>query len=134
MASPELLRTLNARTAPGWRPAEGDILTGRIVSITRAESEYGAYPRLVIENEYGMVAVHAFHSTLKQGLADLHAAGHLADGALITIAYAGRRITNATKNLPAEKQIRYELYTVLAGDGTAADETPVTGDLTDLLG
>ena len=129
--TPELQRELNARTAPGWRPNPGDVITGEIVAMTRAESEWGPYPRLVLDlvdtttgARDGMTAVHAFHSTLKSGLAELHAAGRLAVGDLVTIAYAGRR--QARNGNP------YELYTVLAGDG----RTPAAGtdDITDLLG
>lgn len=123
MINDNLQRTLIARTAPGWRPQQGDVITGSIVSMGRAESEYGFYPRIVLERTDSQagdfVAVHAFHATLKQGLADLHAEGALNPGDVITIAYAGRHTSN--KQTGADGKPReYELYTVLAGDGTDA--------------
>ena len=62
---------LEQGTAPAWRPDQGDddLLVGTVVDIDRGTSDYEPYPLLTIIKEDGTeVAVHAFHTVLKNEL------------------------------------------------------------------
>lgn len=61
---------LNEENAPAWRPEEGDIIEGKVVSIDqRPAGDYPAYWIVTIEKDDGTrEAVHAFHSVLEQEL------------------------------------------------------------------
>ena len=63
---------LELGSAPAWRPdqEDADLLVGTVVDIDRGTSEYEPYPLLTIEKEdgSGQVAVHAFHTVLKNEL------------------------------------------------------------------
>jgi hypothetical protein len=72
----------------GWRPEEGESLTGKVVSVDTRPSDYGDdYPLVEVERENGeVVAVHGFHSVLKRELARLRPA----PGDTIGIKYFGK--------------------------------------------
>lgn len=53
-----------------WRPDPEDKLVGTVVEVDERVSDYGPYPLLIVETEDGdEVAVHAFHTVLKNELA-----------------------------------------------------------------
>lgn len=108
--------TVKIRTAPAWRPAPGDLLTGFVVATRRGETRYGVYPILVLDVEGEYVSVHAFHSILKDALADLHAEGDLTPGSEITIAYVGKQ---PAKDDPERE---YHLYVVFPGSQPPAED------------
>ena len=60
--------------AEGWRPSEGDVLTGTVTEISKGWSDYAdAYYPIVTIEEAGtgkLVAVHCFHEILKQRMMD----------------------------------------------------------------
>jgi len=59
------------RNQESWKPEVGDIVEGSIVEMSTRESEYGPYPLLVIlTTQDTEVAVHGFHSVLKNVLAE----------------------------------------------------------------
>ena len=61
-----------ARDPEPWKPKPGDVLVGKVVSITEGEAGYGPYPLLEVEADDGAVrSVHAFHTVLKNELARL---------------------------------------------------------------
>lgn len=66
-------RTLDERldsTAEAWKPGPGDKLTGVIVDVDSRTTEFGTYPILTVVADDGReVAVHAFHTVLKNELA-----------------------------------------------------------------
>lgn len=63
---------LEQGNAPAWRPdkEDADLLVGKVVTIDRGQSDYEPYPILTIEKEDGTgeVAVHGFHTVLKNEL------------------------------------------------------------------
>ncbi len=110
----EIQKHLNMRTAKGWQPEVGDVVSGTIVHISAAKSEYGTYPVVTIAAETDdpetmeYVAVHAFHHTLKRDLISIMPEV----GQKMTITYVGEQDTGrlAEDNRP----ITYQLYTVTA--------------------
>jgi len=75
--------------AEGWRPEEGDTLLGRVTDLSMGASTYGRYPIVTVAPEDGgdAVAVHAFHTGLKNRLAELRPKV----GERIGIKYLGKR-------------------------------------------
>ena len=74
----------------GWRPQPGDKVIGTIVEIDTRTSDYGQgdYPVLTIALDSGEeVAVHAFHTVLKNELARLKPV----EGERIGIVYHGKK-------------------------------------------
>lgn len=59
----------------GWRPEEGDIILGKVLSLSTgwSDEKEAYYPILVIEDEISgkPVAVHAFHAALLDRLSKL---------------------------------------------------------------
>lgn len=112
----DLTETLAIRTARGWRPQPGETLEGTLVALEKREGDYGAYPCLIYRTDAGeYVAVHAFHSILKDEYAKLHAVAQTTGQPMIgrrhTVHYAGRQVS---KNIgPDGKPRQYESYVVL---------------------
>lgn len=109
----EVQKQLNMRSAEGWRPEPGDKLTGTIVHISAAESEYGTYPVVTIAAEtedpetVRYVAVHAFHHTLKRDLIAIRPEV----GQQLSVVYVGEQGTDREID---GKPVTYQLYTVTA--------------------
>jgi hypothetical protein len=63
------------RETKGWKPDPGDKIVGRIVDVGERDSDYGgSYPVLTVrpEPDEGVdIAVHGFHTVLKNELAKL---------------------------------------------------------------
>lgn len=57
--------------AQGWRPEVGEKLVGIILEVSEGESEYGRYPLLIVDSTGDYIAVHAFHTVLKNELSRL---------------------------------------------------------------
>lgn len=54
----------------GWKPDAGDKVLGTLVTVTEREGEYGPYPYLEVEQSDGsIIGVHAFHTVLKNEIA-----------------------------------------------------------------
>lgn len=56
------------RTAPeGWRPDEGDTLKGTVTELDWGWSDFqnASYPLVTLKTDNGLVAVHCFHTVLK---------------------------------------------------------------------
>lgn len=82
----ELLRQ---RSAVAWRPNPGDMIDGTIVRILKRETnpEFGAYPLVLLDTGDPLyTAVHAFHSLLRDQLAEIKAK----PGDEISIVYQGK--------------------------------------------
>lgn len=77
---------LNAPPTKGWKPQPGDMLIGTILEIGTATSTYGEYPLIVVDADGGPVAVHAFHSVLRNELKRLSPS----EGDRLGIKYLGR--------------------------------------------
>lgn len=80
---------MNAPDPEGWRPEVGDVVIGTIDEVTSAHSEFGdgTYPLLIIEKTDGsFVAVHAFHSVLRNEIESLTPS----EGDEIGIKYLGK--------------------------------------------
>src|SRR5262245_9274944 len=94
--------TTNLEYAPGWRPDEGDVITGRVLELSKGASQWGQYPIVVIrqDNGDGDVAVHGFHPSLKNRLLDLQPR----KGERIGIQYKGKR---DSKSHPGQKVAVY---------------------------
>ena len=71
----------------GWRPSEGETITGRVVDIDVTTGAYGPYPVVDVELEDGtVVSVHAFHDQLRRRLKSRGAQV----GETVSITYRGR--------------------------------------------
>lgn len=109
-----------------WKPAKdrtGDEhLTGTVVAIKRRETEYGAYPCLIIDtgaDDQHLTAFHAFHTVAKEQLKALKPAPGEAIG---IVAHAPVK-ANKRKNSEGEP-VTYTPYTIYNPDtaDTVADE------------
>ena len=96
--------------ASAWRPEEGDTLTAAVVHREiRTGGEYGNYPIVYMDRNDGnpLVAVHAFHQTLKDGLKELAPTR----GQIISITYAGKKASNKRVDSKGEP-VEYHHYAV----------------------
>jgi hypothetical protein len=97
--------------ATAWQPKAGETLTGAVVHrVMRTGGEYGNYPIVYMDRNDGnpLVAVHAFHQTLRDGLKELAPTR----GQIISIAYAGMKESNKrtdSKGNPVEYH-HYAVY------------------------
>jgi hypothetical protein len=66
---------LRIRAAIAWRPAQGDMIQGIIVTVLlRSGNEYGSYPIIILDTgSVPYTAVHAFHTILRNQLAAIKA-------------------------------------------------------------
>lgn len=88
MADNNLQERLALASAEGWNPSEGDTIIGTIVDIKASrENEYGIYPIVTLATENGNVAVHAFHTLLKDALMEQRPVV----GEKVAIAYLGEK-------------------------------------------
>lgn len=63
---------LNAPDPEGWRPEAGDLLIGTVDEVSSREGDFGPYPLIIVEKSDGSyVAVHAFHSVLRNEIESL---------------------------------------------------------------
>jgi hypothetical protein len=87
--------------AEAWRPEPGDLVIGEVVELgERRGFAERPYPVVIVRTEAGeYVAVHAFHTVLKEELAKLEPR-------------AGDRLGVAYHGLVEKGESRYELYRV----------------------
>lgn len=81
---------LDREPAVGWRPEPGDQVVGTIVEISEAPgTDWGPYPVITIDKADGTgeVAVHAFHSVLKNEIESKQPT----EGDTIGIRYLGKQ-------------------------------------------
>lgn len=64
----EMLALLGKPGAKPWIPNIGDAVTGTVIDIQQAESEYGTYPLIELDCGNRTVAVHCYHSTLSRDI------------------------------------------------------------------
>lgn len=66
-----LIDSLDEADAPGWRPNPGDKVAGTISGISHRTSDYGQgdYPIITLRTAAGPVAIHCFHTVLKNEIA-----------------------------------------------------------------
>lgn len=104
---------LEVATAVAWRPAPGDNLTGAVAHRDLRTTEYGTYPVLYIatESDGPLVAVHAFHTTLKEGLKELAPQR----GTFVSITYVGEKDSGKRKDSAGEA-VSYHHYVVVDPD------------------
>lgn len=108
---------LDREPAPGWRPNPGDQVVGKIVEISEAPgTDFGPYPLITIEQADGTeVAVHAFHSVLKNEIDSKRPT----EGDRIGIRYLGKKTgTNGGRE--------YEAYRVVIERATPAQHAGPT--------
>jgi hypothetical protein len=103
-ASGELERLLNQveKEVVAWRPNPGDKVGGILRDISdSSEGDYGSYPILQIETPSGLlVAVHCFHTVLRNEVQRKVEKGTLQVGDQIAILYVGQGIAQGSKNAP----------------------------------
>ncbi len=105
---------IDAGYADAWRPAEGDILLGYVSELGIGNSKYGDYPILTVQTADGALAVHAFHTVLRDKLLELEPS----IGEQIAIKYLGRKLPrNADKGATLADD-GYESYHVIIDRGT----------------
>lgn len=70
-----------------WKPKAGAKVIGKVVLVEEREGEYGTYPVLVVRADDGAeIAIHCFHTVLRNELAKLRPAA----GDRIGIKYFGK--------------------------------------------
>lgn len=111
MASKELLDLLDQvdHDIAGWLPQEQPKIGGKVVDISEAVSDFqkspenpdGKYPMVVIETPSGkLVAIHCFHTVLRNEIVRRTNKGQLKIGDQIAIAYRGQGSASSGKNAP----------------------------------
>lgn len=103
------------KTAPAWRPDAGDILTATVVKILRMETQYGAYPKVVLQNpaDGSFLAWHAMHQTGLDALKKVKPSA----GDTITIHYGGRIPSKSRKDSEG-KPVQYHAWTIVTDNDT----------------
>lgn len=105
----EFMERKAVATAPAWRPNPGDIFIGTVVGRRMGEDKgWGEYPIVVYKNADGdgYTSVHAFHTMLREILADLGSE----DGQTHMLSYDGERIKNDSKEKEEKDQETYHFY------------------------
>lgn len=104
--------------AQAWRPNPGDTLTGALVHRDLRTTEHGTYPVVYLAPEGwdGLIAVHAFHTTLKDGFKTLAPTR----GEFISITYAGMKASNSRKDKNGDP-VEYHHYAVYRPGDTVED-------------
>lgn len=100
-------------SATAWRPEPGDILDARLVAVVRRQTEYGAYPCLILDNgrDESLWAFHAFHTIAKDKLRELKPT----PGERLVIAYPGKQASR--KRVDASgKPVEYNPYIIYCPD------------------
>lgn len=107
--------------ATAWRPNPGDTLTGAVVHRELRTTEHGTYPVVyfAVDGIDGLIAVHAFHTTLKDGFKELAPTR----GEFVSITYAGMKESNKRTDSKGEP-VEYHHYAVYR-----PDETIESGDM-----
>jgi hypothetical protein len=119
----------------GWRPTEGDVITGKIVAVGKAWSDWtnSFYPLVTIhdEDQGKDVDVHAFHHTLQSALME----NKPKVGDRVSIAYLGKRATKDGKRQVAIYRVTLpdatgtEVWESLEGQRPAAAAAAKQGEL-----
>ncbi len=100
------------KTAPAWRPTDGQTITGKIVTVVKRTGEFGPYPCVMLDTGVEkLTAVHAFHGVLQNELREMKAK----PGDEITVLYTGKRTANKLNADGSEK--KYHGYSVVPTDG-----------------
>lgn len=77
--------------ATPWKPAPGDVITGKVVEAGMIDPNgKGRYLRVTLENAEGQFALHCFHSVLKNEIARARPKVG-PDGDEITVTYNGKK-------------------------------------------
>jgi hypothetical protein len=72
----------------GWKPKPGSVVKGPVTEVTTySGGNFGAYPIVTIKTEAGEVAAHAFHTALRNQLAELN----VQPGDEVAILYQGKK-------------------------------------------
>lgn len=109
----EALSVVDILTAVAWRPNVGDTLTGAVVHKEARTTEHGTYPIVYFDVNMGdvtgqpLIAVHAFHQTLRDGLKELAPQR----GQIVSITYAGLKESNKRTDSKGEA-VEYHHYAV----------------------
>jgi len=91
--------------ADAWRPDPGDKIVGHVVELRAHENQYGTYPIVtLVTDDDEEVAVHAFHTTLRNGLkrARVEIGDHIA------IKYLGKRTPQSGRQQYADYRVLRE--------------------------
>lgn len=114
--SPAMLEAQKIQTAPGWRPAVGDTIEGKIVNMAvrklRPIGDRPARNILVLTLDTGAehyTAVHVLHTMLQAGLDNIRPT----NGDKLSIVYNGKLQPEDASKDP------YHSYTVTAPDAVA---------------
>lgn len=126
----------------GWRPEDGDVLTGTVNAVSKAWSEWtnSFYPLVTIDTGDKLVDVHAFHDVLRSRLMETQPKV----GDKLEIAYLGKRPTKDGKREVAVYKVTVPgetgeaVWADLNGQSRRNAAAAVTGDVpadeTDLPG
>ncbi|MEK6250660.1 MAG: hypothetical protein AABM43_01745 [Actinomycetota bacterium] len=95
--------------AEAWVPAVGDVIRGKVTEVSSRSGEYGDYPIVTLKTDDGEIAVHGFHTALRNQFAELN----VQSGDSIGIMYRGR-----VKNRAGDRE--FESYRVKQMNGTGS--------------
>ncbi len=113
---------LDREPAPGWRPEPGGQVVGKIVEISEAPgTDYGPYPLITVEQDDGTeVAVHAFHSVLKNEIDSKRPT----EGDRIGIRYLGKKAGSSGRDYEAYRVVIERATPAQHGGPTTTASTP----------
>jgi hypothetical protein len=118
----------------GWRPNDGDVLTGKVHGVSKAWSDWSNsfYPLVTVQTDDGkLVDVHAFHQTLQSRLMELKPE----IGTPIEFAFLGKRPTKDGKREVAVYKVTVpgetgaNTWAELSGQDARAAAAAAVGDV-----
>jgi hypothetical protein len=117
---------LDIALASAWRPAPGDRLIAAVVHRETRTTEFGTYPVVYmapVDGNGSLVAVHAFHQTLRDGLKALAPKR----GQIVDITYAGLKESNKREDSKGNP-VEYHHYVVLDPEDTIDSASDIDWD------
>lgn len=114
---------LDLAMAEAWRPIPGTTLVGALAHREIRTTEYGTYPVVFIAEEGSdkLIAVHAFHQTLKDGLKEMAPQR----GQFVSITYVGEK---DSKNTDAKGDPRSYHHYVVCDPDDVVDASDLSWD------
>jgi hypothetical protein len=103
----EYYKRMEIAKAPAWLPESGAVMMGEVIGLSMRESGYGPYPCVTYRklDDQAVVNVHAFHTMLRQRLAELKTD----IGSRHVITYTGLR-EKSQPNPKGEKETYHDYY------------------------
>ncbi len=96
-------------SAPAWRPEVDESIFGEIVGFRIGEpkdDKLKPYPIIVLRTDYGVRALHAFHTLMRMGFEEIKAT----KGMRVAVTYKGIVVKSDAVNIPEEEREKTDTY------------------------